>query len=258
LDCTALPPFQDCKMTVAPARVLVVFDFDWSFVDQDTDRFIFEVHAPHLRRRMEDLKDEIQWTDLVAKTLKEAHAEGITREDIEGALKSLPFHPAMIRGVTHLKASTDPKVTLICLSNANQVFINTILKDKNLERLFDIIITNPAEWRGDGLLAVRRRVDPEGTQHSCQVGCSPNMCKGEELEAFLKDKEPYDKMIYIGDGSNDFCPILRLRAQDVTLARLARGLEQRIKSEGEAAGLKCQVEYWEGAWEVEEFFSRVK
>ena len=37
------------------------------------------------------------------------------------------------------------------------------------------------------------------------------MCKGEELEAFLKDKEPFDKMVYIGDGTNDFCPILRLR-----------------------------------------------
>ena len=101
------------------------------------------------------------------------------------------------------------------------------------------------------------------------------MCKGEELEAFLKDKEPFDKMIYIGDGSNDFCPILKLRTyvalltpkpvphvssisrQDFALARLARGLEQRIKSEGEAAGLKCRVEYWEGAWEVEEFFSRL-
>lgn len=29
LDCTALSPFQDCKMTVTPTRVLVVFDFDW-------------------------------------------------------------------------------------------------------------------------------------------------------------------------------------------------------------------------------------
>jgi hypothetical protein len=37
------------------------------------------------------------------------------------------------------------------------------------------------------------------------------MCKGEEFEAFLKDKAPFDKMIYIGDGSNDFCPTLRLR-----------------------------------------------
>jgi len=210
-----------------------------------------------LRRRLEDLKSENQWTDLMGKILREAHAEGMTREDIEGALKSLPFHPAMIRGVKHLKASANPKVTLICLSNSNQVFINTILEDKKLGGIFDTIVTNPAEWRGDGLLVVRRRVDPEGPQHSCRVGCSPNMCKGEELEAFLKDKEPFDKMIYIGDGSNDFCPILRLRTQDFALARLARGLEQRIKGEGEAASLKCQVQYWEGAWEVEEFFSRL-
>ena len=34
----------------------------------------------------------------------------------------------MIRGVTRLKASADPKATFICLSNSNQVFINTILK----------------------------------------------------------------------------------------------------------------------------------
>jgi hypothetical protein len=34
----------------------------------------------------------------------------------------------MIRGVTHLKESTNPQVTLLCLSNSNQVFINTILK----------------------------------------------------------------------------------------------------------------------------------
>jgi len=206
---------------------------------------------------MEDLKSEIQWTDLVAKTLREGHAEGMTREDIEGALRSLPFHPAMIRGVTRLKGSTNPKVTFICLSNSNQVFINTILKDKKLEGLFDTIVTNPAEWREDGLLVVRRRVDPEGPQHSCRVGCSPNMCKGEELEALLKGKERFDKVIYIGDGSNDFCPILRLREHDVALARLARGLEQRIKSEGQVAGLKCQVHFWEGAWEVEEFFSRL-
>ncbi len=31
-----------------------------------------------------------------AKTLKEAHTEGMTREDIEGALKSLPFVRLML------------------------------------------------------------------------------------------------------------------------------------------------------------------
>ena len=71
-------------------RQLIVFDFDWyvfyfilflttqalfekkeysvyprSMADQDTDRWVFEVLAPDLRRQMKNLKDKIQWTDLV-------------------------------------------------------------------------------------------------------------------------------------------------------------------------------------------------
>jgi len=64
-------------------KQLIVFDFDWyeqgyyyiscsyishdlrSMADQDTDRWIFEVLAPDLRRKMKALKNEIQWTDLV-------------------------------------------------------------------------------------------------------------------------------------------------------------------------------------------------
>jgi hypothetical protein len=37
------------------------------------------------------------------------------------------------------------------------------------------------------------------------------MCKGKELSAFLKEHEEYEKVVYIGDGSNDFCPVVRLR-----------------------------------------------
>ena len=36
-----------------------------SMADQDTDRWIFEVHAPDIRRKIKNLEDEVQWTDLV-------------------------------------------------------------------------------------------------------------------------------------------------------------------------------------------------
>lgn len=239
-------------------RQLVVFDFDWSLADQDTDRWVFEVLKPQLRRKMKNLKEEVQWTDLVAQSLREYHAGGGTREDIEGALKIMPFHPAMKRAVLKVKAKSSPKTTFLCLSNANSVFISTILKERGLDTLFDEIITNPAEWDPSGLLKLRRRVDPAGPQHSCKVGCSPNMCKGEELDAFLARHQPaFDRVIYVGDGSNDFCPILRLRSVDVVFCRTYRGLQKRIEKEGASAGLKCQVRYWAGAWEAEEHFDQV-
>ncbi|PFH53831.1 hypothetical protein AMATHDRAFT_136744 [Amanita thiersii Skay4041] len=232
-------------------RQLVVYDFDWSMADQDTDRWIFEVLAPDLRRNMKKLKDKIQWTDLVAQTLRDAHKRGITREQIEHALRIMPFHPAMERAVKHLQAAGN--TTFLCLSNSNSVFISTILEAKNLQNLFKEIITNPAEWDESGLLKLRRKIDLDGPQHSCTVGCNPNMCKGEELEAFLNRHAPrYNRIIYVGDGTNDFCPVLRLRSQDIVLCRNHRGLQKRIVKEG---GLQCQVKYWGGAWEVEEIFS---
>ncbi|KAF9529199.1 phosphatase phospho-type [Crepidotus variabilis] len=237
-------------------KQLVVFDFDWSMADQDTDRWIFEVLAIDLRRKMEKNQDRIQWTDLVAQMLQDAHAKGITKGQILNALRVMPFHPAMVRAVTKLKSGG--KTTFLCLSNANSVFISTILEARGLTSLFDEIITNPATWEESGLLKLRRRVDPDGPQHSCHVGCSPNMCKGEELEAFLSRKgERFDRVSYVGDGSNDFCPILRFRSQDTVFCRKHRGLERRIAKEGEKQGLKCQVKYWEEAWEIEEYFGQL-
>ncbi|EMD37331.1 hypothetical protein CERSUDRAFT_50896 [Gelatoporia subvermispora B] len=245
-------------MSAKIERQLVVFDFDWSLADQDSDRWIFEVLAPELRRKMKTLKAEVQWTDLVAQLLRELHAKGATREDIEGALRKMPFHPAMVRGVTNLKSRSEPQTTFFCLSNANIVFITTILKDKGLENLFEEIVTNAAEWDASGLLKLRRRIDPSGPQHQCKVGCSPNMCKGEELEAFLdRHQHAFDRVIYVGDGSNDFCPVLRLRSQDMVLCRRHRGLEKSISGFKDEGRLKCEVRYWAGAWEVEEIFGQL-
>lgn len=207
---------------------------------------------------MKNLKPSVQWTDLVAQCLVDLHGLGFKKEDIEGAMRVLPFHPAMIRAITTLKASTTSEPTFLCLSNSNSVFINTILEHKGLQNQFDEIITNPAEWDPSGLLVVRRRVDPNGPQHRCQVGCSPNMCKGDELTAFLQRHAPdFERVTYIGDGSNDFCPLLRLRSKDFAFVRRGRGLEERILREGEAKGLACTVQYWAGAWEIEELFGKM-
>ncbi|KAI1794080.1 phosphatase phospho-type [Ganoderma leucocontextum] len=245
-----MSPTQDTKPFPAVERQLIVFDFDWSLADQDSDRWVLEVLAPKLRKKMKDLQKDVQWTDLVAITLKDLHELGGTREQIEEALRIMPFHPAMVRGVSALKSRA--KTTFFCLSNANIIYITTILKAKGLDDLFDEIVTNPAEWDESGLLKLRRKIDPVGPQHSCQVGCSPNMCKGDELEAFLKKHQPeFDRVIYVGDGANDFCPVLRMRKQDVVFCRRYRGLYNLIREYEEEGRLHPRVEYWTGAWEVE-------
>ena len=96
---------------------------------------------------------------------------------------------------------------------------------------------------------------------------------GEEFEAFLERHQPgFDQIIYVGDGGNDYCPILRFRrhvrwtliysiysqtfsSQDTVLCRRLKGLESRIEKAGLKDGLKCQVRKWTEAWEVEEYFN---
>ena len=79
-----------------------------------------------------------------AMTLQDLHAKGGTREQIEDALRKMPVvstphassifhpierilqHPAMVRAIKDLHAESN--TTFLCLSNANIVFITTILK----------------------------------------------------------------------------------------------------------------------------------
>lgn len=126
--------------------------------------------------------------------------------------------------------------------------------------LFDEIVTNPAEFTSSGLLKLSRRIPASAAtqQHTCAVGCSANMCKGDELEAFLArhgGRSTYDRIVYVGDGGNDFCPVLRLGPNDLAFVRKFRGLQSRINKEG---GVKAGIKYWNGAWELEGYLNELR
>ncbi|PKI83483.1 hypothetical protein MVES_002417 [Malassezia vespertilionis] len=230
------PPLDFAPISLVQSQ-LVVFDFDWSLADQDTDRWVHELLLPRLRIEFVERKS--------AYLLRELHKEGFTREQLEDALRQMPIVPLE-------KATTDTDFLL--LSNSNEVYIGVILDHKGLAEpnpLFREIVTNPAAWDAQGMLHLSRRVPPDGPQHSCKVGCSANMCKGDELDAYRKRNADrgYQRIVYVGDGGNDYCPILRLGPQDVALVRRNRGLAKRILEEG---NVQCQVRYWTGAWEAEQ------
>ena len=79
------------------------------------------------------------------------------------------------------------------------------------------------------------------------------MCKGDELEAYLKahgGKNSFDRIAYVGDGGNDFCPLLRMRQGDIAYVRKGFELDERVKQEGPKCGLRVDVKLWEQAWPV--------
>jgi pyridoxal phosphate phosphatase PHOSPHO2 len=81
------------------------------------------------------------------------------------------------------------------------------------------------------------------------------MCKGDELDDWLSKnggKDAFDKIVYVGDGGNDFCPLLRMRKGDWALVRKNMELDARVKEEGEKEGLKVDVKNWDQAWVIDE------
>lgn len=127
-----------------------------------------------------------------------------------------------------------------------------------LTDLFSEIITNPAEWDSTqpNWLHVGRRLPATSPPHGCKVGCLVNMCKGDELDNYLSShggKSSFDKIVYVGDGGNDFCPLLRMREGDLALVRKGFELDERVREEGAREGLKVDVRLWEQAWQIDEW-----
>lgn len=110
----------------------------------------------------------------------------------------------------NIKRSNSPKVWKICSTKLSPIQPNGILQDCSD---WDEGLTQKARSiaaRSDAVqICARVKKNAELSLPRRFLMCCPT---GEELEAFLARKGvEYDHIAYVGDGSNDFCPILRLR-----------------------------------------------
>jgi len=56
----------------------------------------------------------------------------------------------------------------------------------------------------------------------CDLGCWP-FCKADTIK-FFKENKNYKTTTYVGDGSNDLCPVLDLKEEDHVFARTGKSL----------------------------------
>ncbi|RUP46390.1 hypothetical protein BC936DRAFT_147015 [Jimgerdemannia flammicorona] len=107
-------------------RRLVVFDFDWSLIDNDSDNWIIaKLPEAQYARYRTLLAEKMQWTDLMNQMVGELHEQGFTQTQIEETLSKIPFHPSMLEAIKLMK---DSNMELIILSDSNTVYIEIILK----------------------------------------------------------------------------------------------------------------------------------
>lgn len=221
----------DSKVRNLTQRELLVFDFDDTLVDCNSDTWIHKL-APgqtipeHLNYKLgEDYFKHVQ------SVLAYLHDNKVTEQQYIQCLSTMPAVPGMLELINTLSKQPD-KYDMIILSDSNSFFIGTYLKAKSLDGSILTILTNSARFQNDGQLII----DEYHVQDFCSLSAR-NLCKGDALVNFigkrmLEHNTVYTCINYIGDGENDLCPSTRLSARDrvfpragYTLARLCNRLK---------------------------------
>ncbi|KAG5512847.1 hypothetical protein RHGRI_038674 [Rhododendron griersonianum] len=167
---------------------VVVFDFDHTMIEDNSDTWVVEQMG--LTPLFDQLRRTLPWFTLIASILllysqslqlfclkktsdrmmEELHSRGKTIEEITECLRRVPMNPRVISAIR--KAHSLPRCELRIISDANQFFIETILKQFGLFDCFTEIVTNRSIIEGG-----RLRIFPyHSSPHGCNL-CPPNLCK---------------------------------------------------------------------------------
>ncbi len=213
-------------------KTLFVFDFDHTLIDDNVDTWIMSVHPSvkgKVRENIHTLRKEYPcWTDLMHYTATLIYEHGVSSEELIAHVEQATLFEQALKAVTAVGQAAN--ADSIILSDANTIFIESILSKCGVIQFFQNIISNPAHFDASGRLHIQHY-----HSHSCEhCNSSPNLCKGQVLTEYLSGKPEYSKVVYVGDGKGDFCPALRLSANDVLVCRkdyfLAKMIMEREKS----------------------------
>nr|GEZ89755.1 thiamine phosphate phosphatase-like protein [Tanacetum cinerariifolium] len=105
--------------------------------------------------------------------MEEIHSRGKTIKDIVNCLNRVPLHSQIVSAIQSAHAQG---CDLKFLSDVNQFFIETILKNHGVYDCFLEIITNPTVVDKEGRLRIFGYHGFEMPPHGCDL-CPPNLCK---------------------------------------------------------------------------------
>lgn len=230
-------------------KLLAVFDFDNTIIHGNSDTWITKLgQNGKLPKHIESLHKRGHWTAFMNQVFTYFDQEcGVTESDYVEILKQIPLVVGMNELLREIKTRRE-SIDCIIISDANSFFINTILEQKGLEKVFTSIFTNPASFSSSGRLCVAHY-----HQHSHEK-CPVNMCKAKILRSYMANQEEqgieYESILYVGDGSNDYCPSSILSEKDFVFPRKGYSLE-RVISKPENVGEICaKVMIWENAQKI--------
>uniref|UniRef100_A0A034WCJ0 Putative phosphatase phospho2 n=1 Tax=Bactrocera dorsalis TaxID=27457 RepID=A0A034WCJ0_BACDO len=240
---------DSCKMIPRVSRRLVAFDFDCTVVDANTDDVVRDL-LPADNFPSETIIHKEGWQEYMSEVFRRLHKLNFSPQTIRDKVRCIPEVPGFVRLLKRLHQAQENKYDLVIISDSNTIFINEWLEAHGLVNCFESIFTNPAHFDNDGLL----HLQPYHHQTDCKLSAA-NLCKGKILEHFvakrnLRDNTHYECIIYVGDGHNDLCPVLKLRQGDIACPRQDFALDKKIISHRNKMDLRADVIRWKSGFEL--------
>ncbi|XP_039281243.1 probable phosphatase phospho2 [Nilaparvata lugens] len=222
--------------------LLVAFDFDHTLVDDNSDtvaRSLLSTKNIDYSTAEKIYKDSNSWTSYMIEIFRIIHENSITGDEIVSAIHRIPPIAGMEELLKYL--SSHRRCEMIIISDSNSVFIDEWLKHKNLSNFVRKVFTNPAFFDTADLL----NIEPYQNQDFCKIS-ERNLCKGHVLETYISDRQRenvfFNHLAFVGDGSNDLCPSLRLSHGDFIFPRENYALSRKLsRYEGE---IKADIHPW--------------
>ncbi|XP_053121647.1 phosphoethanolamine/phosphocholine phosphatase isoform X2 [Hemicordylus capensis] len=240
-----------------PPKYLLIFDFDETIVNENSDDSI--IHALPGKQLPESIRQTYRegfYNDYMQGVLKYMGDQGVKMTDFKAIYEKIPLSPGM-RDLFQFLSKQQDLFEIILISDANMFGIECALKAARAYSLFRKIFSNPSSFDKRGYFTL----GPYHS-HSCPR-CPANMCKRKILTEYLAERAQegarFERVFYIGDGANDFCPSVAMKATDVAFPRKGYPMHQLTleMEKNQPGAYQAAVVPWDSAVEVCSYLQEV-
>ena len=238
-------------------KILLIFDFDKTIINDDS----FGYYAIKMLTKEEKAKlfkapRNQNWVIGFNLTLKMIKSHGTTLNEFNKVLEEIPLSKGMEELFTYI-GKNKSKYEAVIMSSNYQYVIFHLLKHYNIFDIFSEIICTPSKESNsdekDQFVYVLNN-----KPHNCPK-CNPCNCKSLDFKEFLSshDMSKYEKIVFVGDGWNDFCLAKDLSDKDVVFARKHFVLYKKLFEENLKNSLKCKAEAWDDAKDIVKYLQSI-
>lgn len=239
-------------------KAVAFLDFDHSLLEyHNTDLLIFEHLCPSILEQGGDEEAEYRskgdWNGCMNRRFVRLAEANITREAIVECFRKYVLTE---NSMQYLKLLKQHNIPVHIISDSNTLFIQEILEASGATQYIASIHTNPHTFVGHQLTIGRYHESSDCLINSCPR----NICKGAVVKSILEKLQNESQQtplmkIYVGDGSNDYCPITTFGAQDLIFAKKNYPLHKKIQSNRD--DVKSRVVEWEHSLEIFQYLTEI-